>query len=67
MLYEVITIHLVALQHHGAQHHVVFQLFAGYHFGDALGLAQFHQTGHIALAGDARIDDLDAIVSYNFV
>ena len=59
------TVHFATLQHHGAQHHVVFQLFAGDHFGHALVLAQLDQTRHIALAYFQRVDDLDAIGQYH--
>ncbi len=59
------TVDFVALQHHGTQYHVVFQLFAGNHFGHALVLAQLDQTGHIALAHGNRIDDLDAVGQYH--
>ncbi len=59
------TVNFIALQHHGTQYHVVFQLLAGNHFGHALVLAQLDQTRHIALAHNGRIDDFNAIGQYH--
>ncbi len=59
------TVHFAAFQHHGAEHHVVFQLFFSDHFGHAFVLTQFDQARNVVFTRYFRIDNFNAAVQHH--
>ncbi len=53
------------LQHQRAEHHVVFQLFAGNRFGHAFALTQLNRASDIAFHAPLRIDDFNTCAQLN--
>ncbi len=59
------AVDFVLLQHQRAEHHVVFQLFAGNRFGHAFALTQLNQASDIAFTHHFRIDDFNTCAQLN--
>ena len=61
------TVDLIQCQHHGADHHRVFQLLLGHRCVEALGLAQGHHRLDITTADQVGVEDFQAFRQFEAV